>query len=65
MAEWISVNDKLPTTKDDVLMVVDGRIVELGWYGQHSGIWHRAYTDVRVCIVTHWMPLPEPPKEDM
>lgn len=62
--KWISVKDELPTTKEDVLVVVDGRIVELGWYGQRSNIWYRAYTDDHVLPVTHWMPKPKTPKED-
>ena len=54
---WISVKDRLPEDGQDVLVWDDGGF---------------AYIDVRLCGtwkyggnygVTHWMPLPEPPKE--
>ena len=57
LPQWVSVEDRLPETAQDVI-VFDGRNVtfacKLGvWYGEFS----------RAINVTHWMPLPEPPKE--
>jgi hypothetical protein len=61
--EWISVKDRLPEKEDDVLAYEfrgdisisyisgnDWRNLESGWILDESH-------------VTHWMPLPEPPKE--
>ena len=57
--EWISVKDKLPEPCQDVLVYHSGgkiKISELFYNG-------------RFCLqdlhgeVTHWMPLPAPPKE--
>lgn len=70
--EWISVNDRLPERRDFVLVAClfvpesryeVPRIAEL----RRSGMW---YSDdgcgiplqARGIKVTHWMPLPEPPK---
>lgn len=58
MSEWISVKDGLPKYNDRVIFF-NGEYVEFGVY-------HRDFTDFEDCIhdeVTHWMPLPEPPKE--
>ena len=80
MAEWISVKDRLPeitfesnTTKytDGVLAFDDCEDVCLGHFciSKYDGSFiFYGFTDgSEECdplIVTHWMPLPEPPKED-
>lgn len=57
--EWISVKERLPEDDVDVLTRrATGMSVEshcgFGWlYDEYNGRW----------VVTHWMPLPEPPKE--
>lgn len=63
-SEWISVKDRLPERKEDVyLCCIDSLafpgtqyIRILKFYG--DGTWEHGGN------VTHWMPLPEPPKED-
>ena len=57
--QWISVKDRLPEQNKDVLVYTITHDVrkahcygERSWFG-HDGIWR---------CVTHWMPLPEPPK---
>lgn len=66
--EWISVEDGLPESRAEVLFYVNelGQI-ELGKYNGCANKWI-----VPNCVVyyangfnwvTHWMPLPEPPKE--
>lgn len=63
MAEWISVKDRLPEEEKEVLCYLGnalgkGLIVAF----RRHGDW---YFDGWKCpTVTHWMPLPEPPKED-
>lgn len=69
--EWISVKDRLPNVDGEYLICVDvlgGSVYaaifhpacrahlpgESGWYGKFGEIKNK---------VTHWMPLPEPPRE--
>lgn len=65
MSEWISVEDRLPdfsenkdflvTSLDNVDGTWPGDIHIKRWYHDHFIIPHYE-------TVTHWMPLPEPPK---
>lgn len=72
MPRWISVEESLPGTRDWVL-VIGEFVPEGGWFVPHIAeyfldMWR---LDVDECSspeersikVTHWMPLPEPPKE--
>ena len=61
MSDWISVEDKLPDEFQEVLS-----------FAGHNGIAHSIYRaenfkkSLVVWLhldVTHWMPLPEPPKQ--
>lgn len=62
--QWISVNDRLPNNYEEVLVASKlGNIVYFAWYDAdismfmgHSHMWTTRE-------VTHWMPLPEPPKD--
>lgn len=77
MNEWISVKDRLPNNDEhdwvlaQVMEPATGfmpipKVMEyresnndwyeetMGWLSEHNGVF----------AVTHWMPLPEPPKED-
>ena len=64
---WISVKDRLPEDETVVIAYVQHKI---GWYRMFA--WHDMYgwhssasefDDKDSDYVTHWMPLPEPPKE--
>lgn len=58
MNEWISVKDRLPETYGKYLVACRGNnIPQIRYY---DGVW-----DVWNCVaeVTHWMPLPELPKD--
>ena len=70
---WISVDDRLPDKYGAVLVACEGLTIggyapiAIGSYG--GGFWSIADADGTMhltkymrCIVTHWMPLPEPPK---
>jgi len=64
MSEWISVEDRLPEKsgmfKGNVL-VFDAQYgsIEIGWlFDDRSGF----DSQCDLYNVTHWMPLPEPPK---
>ena len=68
MSEWISVEERLPPEKGEYLVAY------------HPCYWDHVYPETRTGIdtfrgkaawakkkyqrVTHWMPLPEPPKEE-
>ena len=61
--KWISVEERLPDEPGEVLACVYGRIC-IAWYSNRcfetpSGMVFYACENA----VTHWMPLPEPPKE--
>lgn len=69
--EWISVKDKLPKKNEWVLVYVEDEYNEkkfhVGfWEGGSFEIGHQPldYYGSRYCgSVTHWMPLPEQPKD--
>ena len=55
---WISVDDRIPTWQDGAVLVftkygfsICERTTSNRWQGKHAN-W-----------ITHWMPLPEPPKK--
>lgn len=67
---WISVDERLPEDDAAVLGIVRGKYrnveyhdaMELVCYFEDEGDW-ALWSDASVTIqVTHWMPLPEPPK---
>lgn len=56
-SNWISVKDKLPEPFATVLAYsINGRMYTVGYIDKLVGFMTRD-------TVTHWMPLPEPPKE--
>lgn len=63
MAEWISVKDRLPETFTEVFVYTDryGGRLEMAHIGVQGWIQNGA---ILIPNVTHWMPLPEPPKKD-
>ncbi|MBR5874526.1 MAG: DUF551 domain-containing protein [Oscillospiraceae bacterium] len=64
MAEWISVKDRLPEDDADYLVwVADACTVERAMY-YGDGEWLTEDLENLTRLVTHWMPLPEPPKEE-
>ena len=59
MSEWISVKDKLPPTAGHYLVIADWMgVIEKGEFNGKDK-WH---IHNHLFDVTHWMPLPEPPK---
>ena len=63
--KWISVEDRLPGTQK--VLITDGDIVMRG-YRRPDGVWkygaeeHMKWERLSIRPVTHWMPLPEPPR---
>jgi hypothetical protein len=63
--EWISVKDRLPENREDVLVVAfwhERWNVQWGWYAPHGRVWHVGLMEETDYPVSHWMPLPKPPK---
>ena len=58
--EWISVKDRLPKNWEDVLVYNEAtKVISIGYYYDALG-WYLQNGD---CIlISHWMPVPEPPK---
>ena len=66
---WIPVTERLPDY-DEVVQITDG--IDVG-HGYLEGVnttvgiallWHSPFCDIDEEHITHWMPLPEPPKEE-
>lgn len=66
MAEWISVKDRLPE-KGERVLCTDGHGVFEQYRIERNeihGEWQRCGLPALLQRVTHWMPLPKPPKEN-
>lgn len=61
---WISVKERLPQDEESVLVWGCG-FIEIGWYDASDKCWCTDDFDYDDDQVTHWMPLPEPPKEEV
>ncbi len=59
--DWISVTERLPEEKQRVIVRCATVGTTVGWM-----LWDEWMTDMGrgYSAVTHWMPLPEPPKEE-
>lgn len=70
MTEWINVKDRLPDDKEQYLICNESNFgkIDIAYYqpigdkfSNYEPFWQaRSH---RSTGVTHWMPLPEPPKE--
>ena len=60
--EWIPVNDRLPENgKEGVLIALMWGGVDIGWC--EDGRWRSEFVnEYEDGEVTHWMPIPQPPK---
>ena len=59
---WISVKDRLPDNCVEVLVYDTDCGIVIGWYDKKDGIFVAEFMN-ELDAVTHWMPLPEPPKD--
>lgn len=68
MAEWISVNDRLPENNKPVLVVAHSipfTAAYAHWKRKWVVLGQYRNADLREGKkVTHWMPLPEPPEDE-
>ena len=65
--EWISVKDRLPDDETPILLKLEKEILKSN---MHSGYYKEGKPFIVASVfafdapkITHWMPLPEPPKE--
>ena len=68
--KWIPVSERLPEEDGWYQVVAQVKDCEdpWVWYGEYDSCygWNvkDSFSDRLTCRVTHWMPLPEPPKEE-
>lgn len=74
-SEWISVDERLPKYNTSVLVYRPTMAMPIvadtyyGWYGEDDERWYEGWSLYGKNlkgenVITHWMPLPEPPKGD-
>ena len=63
MTEWVSVKDRMPEDGETVLTYKDG-IVEIQEFDKRRKGWLSKGWFWSMATVSHWMPLPELPKEE-
>ena len=60
--KWISVKDRLPDDCVEVLVYDTDCGIVIGWYDKEIGDFAADFISP-LDAVTHWQPLPEPPKD--
>lgn len=60
---WIPVEERLPEPKEAALIYVFYDFIDIGWF-REDGDWDSELGCYDHKNITHWMPLPKPPKGD-
>jgi hypothetical protein len=63
---WIKCSERLPETEDKYLVARKAAsIVDVEWFSYPKDFWRRGFYDdgEQDTSVTHWQPLPDPPKD--
>ena len=65
VSKWISCKDKMPDDGVNVLIYAGNRMISLAWYDKDMRYFNICDSDYKYnsLDVTHWQPLPEPPKD--
>lgn len=70
MSQWIKCSERMPEDFIDVLVCTEEFQIHEGFrlvYGDGNSVWklycYNKIYENEVVIITHWMPLPEPPQE--
>lgn len=68
MSEWIPVTERLPEEKTEVLVADNsffgGAVIAVAYLERGKWEWRDDMSTSATPSPTHWMPLPEPPKEE-
>ena len=59
---WIPVEERLPKPEENPVLAFDCTGPVMAWYSPTMGWMYR--TGIAGCGITHWMPLPQLPKEE-
>jgi hypothetical protein len=59
VSEWIKVEDRLPAPYDDVIVYLWPGTIDLAYHDEDDWV-----LDEDGGVITHWMPLPQPPLWD-
>lgn len=62
--EWIKCSDRMPRDHEVVLVLDYSQSVNKGYWFDSEKMWWGSEWMCEEGDVTHWMPLPEPPKEE-
>ncbi|ANJ90540.1 TPA: DUF551 domain-containing protein [Pasteurella multocida] len=58
---WISVKDRLPSEREDILIYTDRGEIKIAW---RDDVFFMSLRDYHLSSVTHWQPLPPIPKTE-
>lgn len=62
MSKWISIKDRLPEEQGNYLIFIKCGVT-IGWF-DNKGRWRAGHFYLDNGYATHWMPLPQVPKEE-
>jgi hypothetical protein len=62
--KWIPVTERLPEHEDPVLCFIKNGQQDIPQLDKFENLWVGMQWTYKRHAVTHWMPLPEPPKEE-
>lgn len=66
---WVSVKDRLPDKSGSYLVMLENVFVthlsmNVHYWNAKDEYWRGSEAHSRIVGISHWMPLPEPPKEE-
>lgn len=59
--DWVSVKDKLPPSKKNVLVCIENRGISIGYYNRRKDDWFTECNETWGFNITHWQYLPKLP----
>lgn len=62
--EWISLLHGLPKDSNEILVLEQNKYYHLGYFHEGKFWLGDDELEYNLELISHWMPLPEPPKKD-